>query len=746
LATKIKKILCVLFVMLLGFVAPFTHNIPVTQAAGEEEKKEAEAGDTGVWNDWNETHRLTAENDKFRLYVNEASLALVIEDKKTGACMESSPSYNDGKNNKTWSAYLNSALVLTIIRGNDDTKQADLVKDQVNKKVTYTKDGFSADIYWPKYKFGMTLKVQLTEKGITAYVPDESITEDGDEYKIGTVCIYPCMGVSYLDDNEGYIFIPDGNGALIYLNDKEGRFNTGFTSMIYGEDVGFTESSASNLLWNRYQMITGANQIIAPVWGIAHTDDKMAYLAVVEEGAERASIEACPNGVTLDYNRAYAKFILRKLYTQPTSNNTSSGSFHMMEADRSHSDLKIQFFFLTGEEANYAGMANAYREYLLDAGILEIQGNMEYRTRVDFLGTEREDFIIGTKAVVMTTVDDIYEIYKDLQTAGVTDLFTVYKGWQKGGLWNVPITKYKADSKIGGTKKLTQLIQDAKVDGIEFYLYNDALRINPDEQNATFNVVKKVNKKRYEEYTYKDVYEKMIYLTPARSGSLLNKFADSYLKKGIDGVCVAGITDTMFSYSYGGNFYSRYDCADSYAKTLAELDGKMSLVLEQPSAYLWSDMDAFLDMPMYASDFIYEDENVPFLSMVLKGIVPVYSEYVNFEANKDEFFLKLVETGTYPSFYLTKESSADLIYTNSSDVYSSQYDVYKNEIIEYTEKLKEVNQAVAGAVITGHEIMNNDVRVVTYSNGVEIFLNYSTGEQTVDGVRVESMSYKVVSE
>ena len=124
----------------------------------------------------------------------------------------------------------------------------------------------------------------------------------------------------------------------------------------------------------------------------------------------------------------------------------------------------------------------------------------------------------------------------------------------------------------------------------------------------------------------------------------------------------------------------------------------------------------------------------------------MYSEYVNFEANKEEFFLKLVETGTYPSFYITKASSADLIYTNSSDIYSSQYEVYKNEIIEYTEKLGEVNAAVEGAVITGHEILENGVRVVSYSNGVKIYLNYSRSSQTVDGISLESMSYKVVSE
>jgi hypothetical protein len=166
--------------------------------------------------------------------------------------------------------------------------------------------------------------------------------------------------------------------------------------------------------------------------------------------------------------------------------------------------------------------------------------------------------------------------------------------------------------------------------------------------------------------------------------------------------------------------------------------------MEEPFAYLWKNAKAFLDMPVYMSNYLYEDECVPFLSIVLKGVMPVYADYVNFEANKEEFFLKMIETGSYPSFYITKKSAADLIYTNSSDIYSSQYDVYKDEITLYAAELKAVNEAVAGAVITGHEIYDNSVRKVTYSNGVRIYLNYSSAAQTVDGVSIDTMSYKVV--
>ena len=103
----------------------------------------------------------------------------------------------------------------------------------------------------------------------------------------------------------------------------------------------------------------------------------------------------------------------------------------------------------------------------------------------------------------------------------------------------------------------------------------------------------------------------------------------------------------------------------------------------------------------------------------------------------------MVETGTYPSFYITQEESSELIYTNSSDVYSSQYDVYKNEIVTYTAELKALNEKVQGSFIRNHELLDNGVTVVTYDNGVKVYVNYSAAEQTVDNVTIASMSYEV---
>lgn len=683
-----------------------------------------------------------AESDSYELYLYEPTLSIILKNKATGALLLSTLSEEDdnGANNKTWTAYMQSGVVLSAIKNANDTYQVDLVSCANTIDYSYEDNGFAARIYWKEYDFGLTVRVTLEGDELVAEVPEDSIVENGTDSYIGTVSLFPMLGYSYLDNQAGYMFIPDGNGALIYLDDKDGRYVSGYSQMIYGADAGFTESTTETLLWGRYQTVNESEKVLAPVFGMAHTDDGLAYLAIVEEGEKRASIEAQPNGVMVDYNRCYARFLLRRTYIQPL-NNSNSGTMTSVEADRTHGNLKVRYILLSGEDAGYSGMAVAYRNYLLDNNLIQRRDN-SYKTRVDFLGTDREEFLISTRAVVMTDVDQVREIFGELQSAGVNTLLSIYKGWQKGGMYQIPISKYKADGKIGGTGALTDLIQDSESAGYDVYLYNDALRANPAESNTTFNIVKKVNKRRLEIQTRDYVYDTFNYLLPNRSDYNLDKFVKSYTAKGVDNLAVAGITGNLFSYSYSGSYYDRLFTADAYESSIADISKQTSLILEKPFAYLWNYTEAMIDMPLGTSDFMYEDEEVPFFSIVLKGIVPMYSEYVNFEANKQEFRLQMIESGVYPSFYVTYEDSADLIYTNSADLYSTKYSSYKDTIIEYDADFRQVAALTGDAMIVRHEKLAEGINKVTYDNGVVFYINYNQDAVTVDGVTIEGLSYK----
>jgi hypothetical protein len=688
-------------------------------------------------------YTVIAENDTYTMYFYEPRLSFALENKETGAVLEStlSDALDDGNSNTTWNAYMKSGVVATAIVGTNNTYQVDLITCNNTVDVTYLDNGFSAEVYFTDYQFGFTVQVTLEDEDVVITVPEDSIVENKEGTYIATISLYPFFGYTFMDDQDGYMLIPDGNGALIYLDNKEGRYTTGFSQMVYGSDDGFTSSSTSSKLWDKYETVVDSNLVLAPVFGMAHLDDQIGYIAVIEDGQMRASVEAQPNGAMVNYNRCFAKFLLRDVYTQPL-NQSNSGTVQMAETDRIHSDLTVRYMLLTGDDANYSGMAVRYRSYLLDNGLMTKQDS-SYNTRVDFLGTDREEFLMGTRAVTMTTTDDIETMYEELQDAGVSSLLSIYKGWQKGGVFSLPIKKYKADSKIGGTSSLTDLIESAEEENYKIYLYNDALEINASTNATTFNAAKMVNKRTLTVETTQQVYDTYYYLLPNKTETTLSNFVKSYTKKGVSNLAVAGISNTLFSYSQKGNYFNRYDTANYYEETLAAIDESTNLILEQPFSYLWNYTEAFLDMPLGASDYMYADEEIPFLSMVLKGTIPMYSDYVNFEANKSEFFLQMVESGVYPSFYITYENSSKLIYTNSSDLYSTEYATYKNMIVEYDEQLREVADAVTDSYIMKHEKLDNGVTKVTYDNGVVIYVNYSESDVTVDGYTVGAMSYEI---
>lgn len=690
-----------------------------------------------------EDYVVVAESDTYKLWYYEPRFSIKLENKLTGTVMESTVSdeKDDGTANKSWTGYMKSGLVIFAIIDTTNTYQVDM-NTVDNTIVTYKLDnGICAMISFPKYGFSLAVEVMLEDDELVVRVPDGSIVESKEKTYISTLALFPMLGYSYLGEKDGYMLIPDGNGALIYLDDKEGRYSSGFSRLVYGKDYGFEQTDTSSYLWDRYATVTSPNNVMAPIFGMAHTDCGQAYLAIVESGDERCSIDCQPNGVMINYNRCFARFLLRDIFVQPL-NNSNSGTVKTVENDRMHADLQVRYCLLSGDEANYSGMANVYREYLLEKGLIK-QADTAYKTRVDLLGSDREEFLLGTTAVTMTTVDNAEEIFSQLRQAGVSNVLSVYKGWQKGGIYALPIESYKADSAIGGTAGLTNLIKDQATQGYDVYLYNDALLVNDATTAFTFDVMKMVNKRTFKLESREQVYDLFYYLLPSKADGYLQRLVKDMAGEGISNLAIAGLSDTLFSYSSKGSYYSRSDTLAAFTKALAAAGENTNVILESPNAYLWQYTDAFLDMPLGSSDFLYVDQDIPFLSMVLKGVVPMYSQYVNFEANKTENFLQMVESGIYPSFYLTWEATSGLLYTNSSDLYSLEFETYRDTVVEYDAALRDLAQKTEGAHIIRHDSLAAGVVKVTYDNGVVIYVNYTERDYTADDVTVAALSYKV---
>lgn len=691
-------------------------------------------------------HHLVAANDSYELYLYEPALSIIVKNTKTGAVMESTVRDEErlGSVNETWKGFLQSGIVVEL-QEETNTMQRKLGIEGSGAQVSVEMipGGFRAKLDYPTQELGFEAEVKLYDDGsITACIPESSIYENADNKKIGNIYMFPLLGSSRLDEKEGYMFVPDGNGALIYLDDKDGRFDSGYVQKVYGSDIGVGESYVLSLLWGRYETHNDAEMILAPVYGMVHTDDGMGYLAVIESGDEEASIYATPNGAYSDYNWITAAFRKCTTYIQPTSN---SGGSVTKVTDRIKYDINVRYMFVDGADANYTGLAKRYRDYLIEKDEL-VKVEDDFKVRLDFLGLDVENWMLWKKDAPVTTVDNIREIYADLESEGVTDILSIYKGWQDGGIFDLPVTSYDVDSSIGGARELSKLMDECEGKNIDFYLFTDGVRANTETGNTTFDTVKKMDKRLYTQDTYQNVYREFVYWTPQKSLQNLQLLQKNFVKKGVNKIALSEIGNTMFTYTMGDTMQTRLVSKYLYGEALRQISENMDLMLEAPVQCYWQYAKAIVDMPIADSDYIYTDQSVPFLSIALKGILPMYGDYVNFEANEREYFLKLVETGIYPSFYLTYENPSELIYTNSSDVYTAQYSVYRDQILNYYDELSEVSERTKGSMIVNHEITDTGVTIVTYDNGVKLYINYDETERKAEDVTVPALSYVIGGE
>ena len=130
--------------------------------------------------------------------------------------------------------------------------------------------------------------------------------------------------------------------------------------------------------------------------------------------------------------------------------------------------------------------------------------------------------------------------------------------------------------------------------------------------------------------------------------------------------------------------------------------------------------------------------------MVLHGCIPYSTDLLNFDDSEDmtKTVLQMVETGTSPHYVFTMENSSKMKNTGMSRYYATTYETWKDEAKEIYDRVNTALQNVSAAEIVNHEIFGN-VRKVTYSNGVIIYINYGDEAQTIGGVTVPAMSYEM---
>ncbi len=688
-------------------------------------------------------YRQAAQSSRFNLYVREDTLAIIVESRQNGSLLYSTvQNPDDFKDQAAWKGFYQSGIIMEFIEDVKSTNtQADFINMEARVSVTYLDNGFSADVLFPAYGVGYTAAVTLDERGLTVVIPQDKIINgeiDGHRYTVSTFMLYPFLGHSVLGRDEGYMIIPDGQGALIELKDNEKRFSSPFDRPVYGTNIGIEDTVNSR--WS-----VDTEPVIMPVFGMVHTADQIGFLGVIEQGDNAARICAYPNGANnLSFDWISAKYIRRMVYKQPTG--PSSGAVDMLTEDSRHFDIVQHFLLADGEDASYAGLACAWRDYMEEKGFFaHADSGRPFDVEVDFLGIERENDVLGKTDVVMTSFGQAGEILESMKTDGVDRASVIYRGWQANGLTGGVPTSYSPAGSLGGSGGLEALVRKCAGLGMDFSLEADFLSLNVETHpTMTYSAFKKITSQTWSRPTFGPVYGTLNYLAPDRSADVARDTLNAMRSAKIPGVCLTGITQLMADYYYQNHYQESGRLAQFYRGIAAGAAEDFRTTLKSANAYLWPCASALNDLPVTGSDYAYVWRDVPLLSIALSGKMPAYLEYVNFQANAHKFFMRLAEQGTRPCFLLTMEDPIKLQNTNSSDIYSARWDLYRVTLAMWYSQLKELHASLDGASIVAHQ-MTGDMTRVTWSNGVKVYLNYGETAGELDGVALEPMSWKAVN-
>lgn len=691
-------------------------------------------------------HEKVADNGQYQLFLKEDTLSIILREKQSGAVMYSTVEKPD-KSNEKWRNFVQSPVVVEYLVGTNIVySQADMFTKGLEKTIEKTVDGFTAHLNFKELQISFDVTVTLNDKGLNVLVPEDSVKEGDSKFKIGNLYLYPFLGYSKMAEEEGYLFIPDGSGALISLEDHHGQYSQPYSESVYGTNYGIDDPYVLSLKEN--QVTTSEpNAVTAPIFGMVHTKKQLGYLAVIEGGDYNAKIEAYPNGAILPYNWTAGKFIYRQFFNQSTSKD--SGTMVVRQKNRNSFDAQIQYNFVSGGDADYVGLAKSYRAYLQEKEVIKTKDTAEvtdFKMRLDFLGGDLKKGLISDEFVAMTSFEETAAILAELAKGDVKDLEVVLKGWQEKGIYGgYAQDSYNAASELGGNGGLNRLLKDYQ-NQLAIHLYDDPLRFNSTTQNSTwFNLVTKLNKRTLQEEVHGSRFTSFNFLQPEDSAKLFEARVDSNKVTDYRGILLDGITNHLFAYSAKGKEYGREDTLKSYQALLEKVAEKESLMLTSPIQPFWQYADSLTDVPVSSSNYVFEDQEIPFFAIAMRGLVTRYSEYGNFVANKQEYKLKLIEQGVYPSYLLTAEDPAELNNTNSSDIYSSCFDNYKAEITEIYQELKAVNEEIGATLIADYQKVGDHV-TVTYENGRRLLVNYGSQTAEINGSPVEAYSYKVVSE
>lgn len=621
----------------------------------------------------------------------------------------------------------------------------------------YTEDDYIADMTASGVEdaipisFVIALEYRLSDDYLEVSVPAKLISESGGGM-LSQIQVLRYFGAAGLDE-EGYMLLPNGSGSLVYFNNGKDKVEN-YNQFVYGIDPMVAE----------YIVTEETQKARLPIFGISRKGS--GIFASIESGETLSSISAYVSGNLNSYNFVYPSFIVRSGERLTMFGATDlNAELPIVEKDFYDVNLSINYYFLTDEYEGYSGMANFYREKLINEGVLKERVKAsDIPFYMDIAGgVQGTGYILGSqylKTIPMTNFKQAGEMTEELYGLGITNQVVNYQGWFNRGYYHDVPDKINVIGKLGGKKGLEEYTNaveqmggkvygDVAIQNVTFsskrYNYKlETSRYYGAGYIAAFGVVHPVANMQTSSMGYTEVLYDLL------SPKFINRYVDKFAKKinniDITGVALRDLGDSLHSDKKRTELINREQAKNiitAQFDTLAST-GK-DLLISGGNLYSLKYGDDLVNIPLSHNAFFLMDEEVPFYQMVVHGYLNYSGVSINLNstADNDEIALRLIESGASPHYTFTYESSSLLKKTGLNNYRSTTFENWKADAASVYKTVNRALKNVAGHTIVKHEILLPGVTKTYYENGVLITVNKNNYAVEYEGKNLNAKSYEV---
>ena len=656
-----------------------------------------------------------------------------IEDKRTGKIWSSALSDDYySQTNAELRDSVGRMTLFSVTYSNSDNDVCVCRNTDENMTVDYQKSKNSIVAKASVKGEGIAFDISFVFKGntLTATVPEKSISETKNS-KIITIEILPFLGASIYKE-DGYIFYPDGCGALYSFGKKEdGSAPVAYKRQVYG-DVFYNYDDYIQ------DFETGIKSVLLPVFGVKNGNSSV--FSVITKGQADTTIALYPFGYVYDAARISAIYNYRYLYEMETM--TGEETVITAEKNRSNSDFEIQYTFLANEDSDYSGMARTYRKMLKDNNMLNTSKS-NVNLSLDYLLSLKKPVLFWSESVAASTFKDAENLIDGLLTKKVKNLKMNLLGWQSNG-YNVYPSHFPVSSACGGKSGLTDLLDYSKKNNTSVALSDNFILAQSQESGYS--------KRNDLAYSLKnDIFsgsDNTEYLMNIKSSmkTFVKKWIPKALSFDVDSINLDDIARIFYSNSAKNNSIRRDETETIISSILKTAEKNFNEVsVSGGNMYGLKYADVLYDIPESSSNNSIFNRDVPFFQIVVHGSIPYTPEIPgNFSNNYQSTILKWVEYGFVPYYFVSQSNATALKDCYNQGVLVSKYDDIKDKIIDTYAEFDPLLSEFSKVAIHSHNLKSNGIVEIKYDNGKRILVN-NTGSEIVEGsVTLAPFSYEVV--